>query len=48
MLLKNNYSKRNTLLYKMKCMNSRNVEYIPLENEEYDRIQKYNDKKKVK
>ena len=48
MLLNNYFSKKNKLLYKMKIMNSRNQEYEDDFNFDYDRIEKYNDKRKVK
>ena len=44
MLMNNKFSKRNSLLYKMKCINTRNVEYQECDNFEYGRIEKYNDK----
>ena len=47
MLLNNYFSKKNKLLYKMKIMNSRNQEYEEDFNDDYDRIQKYNDKKQI-
>ena len=43
MLLNNYFSKRNKLLYKMKCINTRNEEYRSLEDNEYDRIEKFKD-----
>lgn len=48
MLLNNYFSKKNKLLYKMKIMNSRNQEYEDDFDFNYDRIEKYNDKRKVK
>ncbi len=42
MLLKNNFSKKNNYLYKMKCLNTRNSEYIEEENKCFDRIEKNN------
>ena len=44
MLMNNKFSKRNSLLYKMKCINTRNMEYQECDNFEYGRIEKYNDK----
>lgn len=41
MLMNNKFSKKNRLLYKMKCLNTRNQEYIEEENENYDKIEKY-------
>ena len=43
MLLNNYFSKRNKLLYKMKCINTRNEEYASLEDSEYNRIEKFKD-----
>ena len=43
MLLNNYFSKRNKLLYKMKCINTRNEEYTSLEDNEYDRTEKFKD-----
>ena len=44
MNMNNKFSKKNKLLYKMKCINTRNQEYEELELEETDRKEKYNDK----
>ncbi|MGM9877346.1 MAG: hypothetical protein ACI33S_01735 [Bacilli bacterium] len=46
MLMNNVFSKKNKLLYKMKFINTRNMEYKSLDNKENDRIEKYSDKKK--
>ena len=46
MILNNKFSKKNKLVYKMKCMNTRNSEYSSLLNEDYFRLEKYNDKVK--
>ena len=43
MLLNNYFSKRNKLLYKMKCINTRNEEYTSLEDSEYNKIEKFKD-----
>lgn len=43
MLLNNYFSKKNKLLYKMKCINSRNEEYISLLDNDYKRIEKFKD-----
>ncbi len=44
MLMNNKFSTKNKLLYKMKCINTRNQEYYELENNDYDKIEKYSDK----
>lgn len=43
MLIDNKFSKRNKLLYKMKCLNTRDCEYDEVLDDEYDRIERYND-----
>ncbi len=48
MILNNRYSKKNKLLYKMKIMNSRNQEYECDYKYQFDRLEKYNDKKIIK
>ena len=48
MLMNNNFSKRNSLLYKSKCLNCRNEEYKSLEKEEYGRVEKFDDSIKKK
>ena len=48
MLLNNYFSKKNKLLYKMKIMNSRNQEYECDYKYQFDRLEKYNDKKIIK
>ena len=51
MLMNNKFSTKNKLLYKMKCINTRNQEYYEIEDDEYNKIEKYSDKqnnKKVK
>ncbi len=48
MLLNNYFSKKNKLLYKMKIMNSRNQEYESDYKYQFDRLEKYNDKKIIK
>lgn len=48
MLLNNYFSKKNLLLYKMKIMNSKNIEFDDEAEYSYDRIQKYNNIKKIK
>ena len=45
MLLNNRFSNKNTFLYKMKCLNTRNNEYYSFKEEMYDKIEKFNDKK---
>lgn len=44
-MCKNKYSKKNSKLYKMRCINTINKEYEPLEKEDYDRVEKYTDKR---
>ena len=44
--MNNKFSTKNSLLYKMKCINSRNNEYYELENKEINKIEKYTDKTK--
>ncbi len=41
----NKFSIKNSLLYKMKCLNTRNIEYKQIEKNNYERIEKYDDKK---
>ncbi len=41
--MNNRFSNKNKLVYKMKCINTRDTEYIPLKNNMYDRIDKYSD-----
>ena len=41
----NKFSVRNSKLYKMKCLNTRDAEYKYLENIEFGRIEKYDDKR---
>ncbi len=48
MLMNNRFSTKNKLLYKMKCINTRQNEYYELEDDEYGKIEKYDDKSKVK
>ena len=48
MLVNNNFSKRNTLLYKSKCLNCRNEEYKSLGAISYDRIEKRSEQEKRK
>lgn len=43
MLLNNYFSKKNKLLYKMKCINSRNEEYSSLDDNNYEKIEKFKD-----
>lgn len=43
-MYENKFSIKNSLLYKMKCINTRNVEYKSLEKNKYDRIEKKDDK----
>ena len=45
MLINNKFSKKNSKLYKMKCLNTRNNEYQHFENENMLKIEKYTDKK---
>ena len=45
-ILNNKFSKKNSLIYKMKCINTRNEEYKYLNNEDYLRKEKYTDKSK--
>ena len=44
-MYENKFSIKNSLLYKMKCINTINKEYESLEKEDYDRIEKYTDKR---
>jgi hypothetical protein len=44
MLMNNKFSLKNKLLYKMKFLNTRNEEYFPLENNEHDRVERFNNK----
>ena len=44
-MYENKFSIKNSLLYKMKCLNTRNIEYQNLIKNEFDRIEKYDDKK---
>lgn len=48
MLMNNRFSKKNSLLYKMKCINTRNIPYDEYNDIEYGRIEKYNDKCNVR
>jgi len=41
--MNNRFSKKNKLIYKMKCLNGRNEEYKVVEDNTYDRIEKYNE-----
>lgn len=41
----NKFSIKNSKLYKMKCINTRDIEYKCLENYEFGRIEKYDDKR---
>ena len=43
MLLNNRFSTKNKLIYKMKCINSRDSEYECNNEVDYHRIEKYND-----
>lgn len=43
-MYENKFSKKNSKLYKMKCLNTRNIEYKTLEKENYERIEKYDDR----
>ena len=46
MIQKNKFSTKNKLLYKMKCLNTRNEEFKS-EEEEFDfKVERFNDKKK--
>ncbi len=45
MLLNNKFSKKNKLLYKMKCINSRNEEYKYIEDDYMDKYDLYIDRK---
>ena len=45
-MLTNKFSTKNKLLYKMKYINTRNSEYKVQETDDYNRIEKYNDKTK--
>ena len=40
MLLNNNFSKKNNYLYKMKCLNTRNMEYYEEDNIDYNRVER--------
>ena len=42
--MNNRFSTKNRLIYKMKCLNTRNKEYYDLEEDNYNKIEKYNDK----
>ena len=42
MLLNNRFSKKNNYLYKMKCLNTRNSEYLECLQEDFNRIEKKN------
>lgn len=44
MYYKNNFSVKNSKLYKMKFINTRNCEYKILNNKDYTRIEKYDDR----
>ena len=46
MFMNNKFSTKNKLLYKMKCLNTRNEEYKELERDFDFRVEKFNDKKK--
>ena len=48
MLIDNKFSKKNKLLYKMKCLNTRECEYEEIDDTEYDRIERYSNIKKYK
>ncbi len=49
MLLNNKFSKKNSYLYKNKCINTRNCEYEQINEYDKERIEKITDKsKKVK
>jgi len=41
--MNNRFSNKNKLVYKMKCINTRDSEYVPLEKNTHDRIYKYSD-----
>lgn len=41
--MNNRFSTKNKLLYKMKCLNSRNDEYIPPAIISYDKTERYSD-----
>ena len=41
MLMNNKFSTKNRLLYKMKCLNTRNQEYQDVERFDDERIEKY-------
>jgi len=44
MILNNKFSKKNKLIYKMKCLNTRNEEYKYLDLDDYYRKEKYTDR----
>ena len=46
MLINNKFSTKNSLIYKMKCLNTRNQEYESIKEEYSSKIEKYNDKVK--
>ena len=49
MLINNRFSNKNKLIYKMKCINTRNNEYEFNDEVEFNKIEKYNERsKKVK
>ena len=41
----NKFSIKNSRLYKMKCINTRDIEYRNLKKYEFGRIEKYDDKR---
>lgn len=43
-MYENKFSIKNSRLYKMKCINTRDSEYKCLKDREFGRIEKYNDK----
>ena len=44
-MYRNKFSVKNSFLYKMKCINTRNIEYKNLIFKNYGRIDKYDDKR---
>ena len=47
MLMNNKFSTKNSKLYKMKCLNTRNEEYKNIENEYNEKIERFTDKSMI-
>ena len=43
-MYENKFIIKNSLLYKMKCINTRNIEYKKLDKQTYDKTERYDDK----